>query len=139
MLIVDQSNSPIRMLRDDDYTVFVATALMQKNTYNTYDSWFDVGVMTWDNAFYTVATKNSIQELPDLDTSPNRLYTQIIYLNQEGVHYVREVYDMLGVLGDLGGIFEVTMIVFGFFLFPVSQHSFILKAAGLLYYARTKD
>ena len=46
---------------------------------------------------------------------------------------------MLGVLGDLGGIFEVTMIVFGFFLFPVSEHSFILKAARLLYYARTRD
>ena len=30
--------------------------------------------------------------------------------------YVREVYDILGVLGDLGGIFEITMIVFGFFL-----------------------
>lgn len=60
MLVVDQSNVPVRMLRDDDYTVFVATALMQKNTYNTYDSWFSVGQMTYDNAFYTVATKNSI-------------------------------------------------------------------------------
>ena len=46
---------------------------------------------------------------------------------------------MLGVLGDLGGIFEITMIVFGFFLFPVSEHSFYLKASRLLYFARTKD
>ena len=46
---------------------------------------------------------------------------------------------MLGVLGDLGGIFEITMIVFGFFLFPMSEHSFILRAARLLYFGRTKE
>jgi len=31
------------------------------------------------------------------------------------------------------------MIIFGFFLFPISEHSFYLKAARMLYYARTKD
>jgi len=46
---------------------------------------------------------------------------------------------MLGVLGDLGGIFEITMIVFGFFLFPISEHSFTIQAARLLYFARTKE
>jgi hypothetical protein len=39
----------------------------------------------------------------------------------------------------LGGIVEVIMIIFGFFLFPISEHSFYLKAARMLYYARTKD
>lgn len=52
---------------------------------------------------------------------------------------MREVYDILGVLGDLGGIFEVTMIVFGFFMFPISEHSFNLTAARLLYFGRTKE
>ena len=39
----------------------------------------------------------------------------------------------------MGGIVEVIMIIFGFFLFPISEHSFYLKAARMLYYARTKD
>lgn len=49
------------------------------------------------------------------------------------------MYNSLGVLGDLGGIIEVIMIIFGFFLFPVSEHSFYLSAGRLLYFARTKD
>ena len=55
------------------------------------------------------------------------------------MNYIREVYNILGVLGDLGGIVEVIMIIFGFFLFPISEHSFYLKAARMLYFARTKD
>ena len=62
-----------------------------------------------------------------------------VFLNEEGVNYSRDVYNILGVLGDLGGIVEVIMIIFGFFLFPISEHSFYLKAARMLYYARTKD
>lgn len=31
------------------------------------------------------------------------------------------------------------MLIFGFFLFPISEHSFYLRAARLLYFARTSD
>ena len=31
------------------------------------------------------------------------------------------------------------MLLFGFFLFPISEHSFTLQALRLLYKARTKD
>ena len=43
MVIVDQSSSPLGLKNDGKNTYFEATALMQKNTYNTYDSWFDIG------------------------------------------------------------------------------------------------
>ena len=62
-----------------------------------------------------------------------------VFLNEEGVNYQRDAYNILGVLGDLGGIVEVIMIIFGFFLFPISEHSFYLKAARMLYFARTKE
>jgi hypothetical protein len=42
-------------------------------------------------------------------------------------------------LGDLGGVFEVIMVFFGFIISPVSEHSFFLKSIKKLYYARTKD
>lgn len=83
--------------------------------------------MSYDGSFYSVASKTSIQKLPD--ESPLTIFKQIIFLNEEGKHFVREVYDILGVLGDLGGIFELSMIIFGFFLFPISEYSFYLKAA----------
>ena len=62
-----------------------------------------------------------------------------MYLNEEGVNYTREVYHILDVLSDLGGIIEVIMIIFGFILFPISEHSFYLKAARMLFFARSKD
>ena len=38
---------------------------------------------------------------------------------------------------DLGGVMEVIIFVFGIFLFPVSEFSFIMKALQKLYLART--
>jgi hypothetical protein len=51
----------------------------------------------------------------------------------------RSVYGSLDLLGDLGGVTEVVMIIFGIFLFPVSEHSFTLKAAKKMFIARTKE
>jgi hypothetical protein len=45
----------------------------------------------------------------------------------------------MDILGDLGGVIEILMIVLGTFLYPISEHSFILKALSKLYMARTRD
>lgn len=42
-------------------------------------------------------------------------------------------------IGELGGITKVIMFVFGFFLYPISEHSFTLKALKKLYLAKSKD
>ena len=55
------------------------------------------------------------------------------------VKHQRRIYGYLDLLGDLGGVTEVIMIVFGIFLFPISKHSFIIKATKKLFMARTKD
>ena len=49
------------------------------------------------------------------------------------------MYNILDVLGDLGGIVEIIMIIFGFLLYPVSEHSFYLRASRMLFFARTKE
>lgn len=51
----------------------------------------------------------------------------------------RAVYGSLDLLGDLGGVTEVVMLVFGFILFPISEHSFTLKAAKKMFKARTAE
>jgi hypothetical protein len=40
-------------------------------------------------------------------------------------------------LGDLGGVRELAIICFGIFLMPIAEHSFIMKAAKYLFFART--
>jgi hypothetical protein len=43
------------------------------------------------------------------------------------------------VLGSLGGIGNIMVIIFGFILYPISEHSFNMKAFKKFYFARTKD
>jgi hypothetical protein len=45
----------------------------------------------------------------------------------------------LNLLGDLGGVTEVIMILFGFVLHSISEHSFTLKAAKKMFKARTAE
>ena len=43
MQIVEQLNVPIKTKDVKDRTVYEATTIMQKNTYDTYDSWIAIG------------------------------------------------------------------------------------------------
>lgn len=60
-------------------------------------------------------------------------------LEAETIRHIRYIYSLLDILGDLGGVTEVIMILFGFFLYPIAEHSFILQALRRLYKARTSD
>lgn len=71
--------------------------------------------------------------------SKGDLFNSIIWLQAEQQSHERSIYGWIDLLGDLGGVTEVIMICFGFFLFPISEHSYILKASKKLFFARTKD
>lgn len=51
----------------------------------------------------------------------------------------RRVFGWFDLLGRLGGITNVMMILFGIFVYPISEHSYILKAAKKLFIARSRD
>lgn len=53
--------------------------------------------------------------------------------------YSREVYNILDLLGDLGGVLEVIEVVIGFFLVYISEFSYNLEVMGKLFVARTKE
>jgi len=55
------------------------------------------------------------------------------------MEHSRKIFGWFGLLGKLGGITNVFMILLGGLMFPVSEHSFILKASKKLFLARTKD
>ena len=76
-------------------------------------------------------------EVRDLD--PKKIFHTQILLQQEGVAHQRKIYGWLDLLGDLGGVTEVVMICFGIFLFPISEHSFYMKAIKKLFLARTSE
>lgn len=45
----------------------------------------------------------------------------------------------MDLLGDLGGVLEIVLITFGFFINNISEHSFYTNAISKLYKANTKD
>jgi hypothetical protein len=69
--------------------------------------------------------------------NPSLLQNIVLLLDQTGIEHSRQKYGLFDLLGDLGGVTEVIMIFFGFFLYPISEHSFVIKAAKKLFYART--
>ena len=55
------------------------------------------------------------------------------------VMHEREVYDLLALVGDLGGVLEVMIRIVFIFIGPISEFSFLLNALQQLFLARTTD
>ena len=45
----------------------------------------------------------------------------------------------MDLLGDLGGVVEIVLLSFGFFINSISEHSFYTNSISKLYMANTKD
>ena len=67
------------------------------------------------------------------------LYQAIVFRDNQKVSHSRAIYSFLDLLGDLGGVTEIILLVFGAILFPVSYHSYITKAINRLYFAKVAD
>ena len=57
----------------------------------------------------------------------------------EALKHERRIYAFFDLIGDLGGVLEISTIVFGAFLIPIAEHVFIKAAAKTFFVARTKD
>lgn len=69
----------------------------------------------------------------------NSYYQTIMFIDQVTIQHGRRIYSLFDLLGDLGGVTEVIMICFGFLLYPISEHSFYLKAFKKLFIAKTAE
>ena len=63
------------------------------------------------------------------DLSGNLLYSSSVLLMNEQYKLTRQIYNVFDLLGDLGGVTEVIMLCFGFFLYSISEHSFYITAS----------
>ena len=51
----------------------------------------------------------------------------------------REIYNLIALIGDLGGVMEVFIFVVGVLVYPINKHSFTIKSLKRLFIARTTD
>ena len=58
---------------------------------------------------------------------------------RETVLQARAIYNLFDLLGDLGGLTEIVMLVFGSFLFPISEYSFIIEGMKRFFIASSTD
>ena len=71
--------------------------------------------------------------------NPGSVYNTVVKLQSLKTEHQRKVYGFLGFIGDIGGVTEIVMKLFGFFVLPFSEFSFNLKAMKKLFLVRTTD
>ena len=49
----------------------------------------------------------------------------------------RSIYTIMDLIGDLGGVHDLIVLFFSFFMSGISEHSFVSKALGILYLVKT--
>ena len=49
------------------------------------------------------------------------------------------MYSFLKLIGDLGGVLEILVLLFVYFMTPITSYSFNMQAMENLYLARSKD
>ena len=94
--------------------------------------WFDT-----NGNFFTIEHSTRKDRVGTAD--PNALFICSFWLQPKVVKHKRIIFGWFDLLGKLGGITNVMMLLFGFVLFGVSEHSFVLKAAKKLLIARTRS
>ena len=62
-----------------------------------------------------------------------------MWLSAEEVVHKRKMFDIIALLGTLGGVTGIIRLAFGFVFLQISEASFIMQSAKRLFLARTKD
>ena len=111
--------------------------LLRKHSLETEDSYMRLGQLSEEGTFFQIA--RTLNRPSARVAVPDHVYSNQLFLQPEQVLHQRSIYGVIDLLGDLGGVTEVIMILFGFFLYPISEHSFILKVSKKMFLGRTKD
>ena len=82
---------------------------------------------------------SSIQTNKYGKANPNKLLEIEYRLGPEVNLNTRRVFGWFDLLGKLGGVTNVMMLIFGFMIYPISEHSYVLKVAKKLFIVRTRD
>ena len=67
------------------------------------------------------------------------LYRSEFDMSIQEIEHTRTVYGVLDLFGDVGGILDIFVLIFGIFIFPYSEHSFKLSSAHTFFMAKTRD
>jgi len=84
-----------------------------------------------------VGNRYAVHFVPDYNKI--NVYNCIYRLLPKKFDHERKIYGLMGFIGDIGGVTEIVMLMFGFFVLPFSEFSFNLKAMKKLFLVRSSD
>ena len=98
--------------------------------------------------FQVKSDEYSFMDVSKVDQYNRRIYYQSpdSYLFLAGFQidklqltHTRRVYNLMDFIGDLGGVIEIFVILYGGILYRISEHSFNMYATKTLFLAETSD
>ena len=66
------------------------------------------------------------------------IYQQLFYLDQGTLIHTRQIYGVMDLLGDIGGVLQIFVTVFSFVIQPIAEHSFQVSASESLFKVKTR-
>ena len=113
---------------------------MRRNNIDAHDSLIDpMGDATFTDDFFDISSYRESKQQVYRSVAPDEIFSSGFYLDDSEVTLTREVYNFFDFLGDIGGIFDLLVMVMGIFMFRISEFSYNLKVFEKIYLVRTKD
>ena len=110
---------------------------LEKHEVEFMNSVMSLGLLSESISFFQIGKK--IQKNINIDKEPHKLMTSIFFLSSISKMHERKVYSFLELIGDLGGVLEILLLIFGIFINPISEFSFYMKAIKKMFLIRTQD
>lgn len=82
--------------------------------------------------------KHSHKLFPN-SNNPGALFEAEFVLDQEATNHIRIAYSLMDVLGDIAGLFELFVTIFGIIFLSISKHSMTLNTIKKLFMVKTAD
>ena len=89
-----------------------------KNFITTKDTWLPLKE-TLSGTFFKMVTLTDRPYIPG--KFPGELLRCSTYLQEEAAFHEREVYNLMDLIGEMGGVVEIIVIVFGVIIYPISK------------------
>jgi len=68
---------------------------------------------------------------------PNLIFQSIYTMDQVSIHFERITYNIMDILSDIGGVYQVFLSMFGFIFYSISKQAYTLKLIEKLFFVKT--
>ena len=94
---------------------------------------------SYEGTFYDVE-KTYKNELPnDVPFFKDKVFVHEYTIGEQVIDHERSIYTFLDLIGDLGGVQDIIVFFFAFFVSPISEHFFNMKFLRKMYLVRTSN